>query len=83
MSARDLLVSFCSLASSRAPKRVRRLEAGSAKAFGLTQRAADGWVCAAFLGIFRGFELVPFRERVSSHPPVANARRWLAGHKMH
>ena len=83
MLKRDVAVLFCSSVSSRALKRVRRLEAGSVKAFGLTQRAADGWVCAAFLGIFRGFELVPFRERVSSHPPVANARRWLAGHKMH
>ena len=76
MSARDLLVSFCSLASSRAPKRVRRLEAGSAKAFGLTQRAADGWVRAAFLGIFLALSFFRFEsESQPTHPSLTQAVR--------
>ena len=51
MAAGELAVSICSLCFDLAPKRVRRLEAGSVNACGLTQRAAEVWESARFRAV--------------------------------
>ena len=44
--------------------------------YSFSDGAVDRWVRGAFSSLFRGFELFPFRRRVSALPLAANASRW-------
>ena len=60
MPREDLAVSICSLCFNLAPKQFSDLEAGSVKAFRLTQRAPDEWYAPLF-GLGSSEKSVPFR----------------------
>ena len=79
MAAGDWAVAICSPCFDLAPELVRRLEAGSVNACGLTQRAAEVWESARFLSMFLAFGFFRFDGESTLPPQAGNASRWAAG----